>query len=214
MITWREVFLEKTVIEALAASDYRKRMRAIHTLVDQGSQEAVPYILPLLKDREMPVRNAAIVALGTLADPSAFEPLATCLAASTSLERGNAVQALVLIGEPRRRDPLVAALKIERVPSVRQKIVKAISVFLDDEVIETLIQCLMDPDEDVRATAAVALGKIGHHRAIPALEQMMLNDTNQETSIHDVWVYNSEVARQAIDMIRYPEQEHNLDWPD
>jgi HEAT repeat protein len=206
--------LEKTVIKALADPDYRQRMRAIHALVDQGNMEAVPYILPLLQDREMPVRNAAIVALGMLSDRQAFEPLVGCLAASTSQERGNAVQALVQMGDSRRRDPLIAALKIERTPSVRQKIVKAISVFPDDEVIEMLIQCLMDLDEDVRATAAVALGKIGHPRAIPALEQMMLSDTNQETFIHHLWIDNSAVARQAIDMIRYPEQEHDLDWPD
>ncbi|GHO95793.1 hypothetical protein KSF_058410 [Reticulibacter mediterranei] len=206
--------LEKITIKALADPDYRKRMRAIHAFVDQGNMEAVPYILPLLQDREMPVRNAAIVALGMLADQQAFEPLTACLAASTSQERDNAVQALVQMGDSRRRDPLVAALKIERTPSVRQKIVKAISVFPDDEVIETLIQCLMDLDEDVRAAAAVALGKIGHPRAIPALEQMMLSDTNQETSIHHLWINNSVVARQAVDMIRYPEQEHDLDWPD
>jgi HEAT repeat protein len=162
----------------------------------------------------MPVRCAAIVALGMFADPQAFESLVACLAARTSLECRHAVQALVALGDPRRRDPFLEALKTEVNPLVRFELIKALSVFLDEEVLEALIQRLTDRDEDVRATAAVALGKMGQSRAIPALQRMALTDTNQETTIHGLYTLNSSVAKRAIQMILHPEQEHDLDWPD
>ncbi len=56
---------EKAIAEGLVNPDYRVRMRTIHVLVERGHAEAAQVLLPLLHDREMPVRNAAIVALGT-----------------------------------------------------------------------------------------------------------------------------------------------------
>ncbi len=206
--------IEKAVTEGLTNPDYRTRMRTIHILIEKRHPGAVPLILPLLYDREMPVRNAAIVALGMLADREAFEPLVACLIATISLERKNAVQALVALGDPRRLGPLLDALRTEVNSSVRLEIIKAISAFPKEEVIETLIRLLTDRDEDVRVVAAIALGKIGQPHAIPALEQMALTDTNQETVIHGLWETNSFVAKQAIKMILHPDGEQDLDWPD
>ena len=135
-------------------------------------------LLPLLHDREMPVRCAAIVALGIFADRQAFDPLVACLAAPISLERKNAVQALVALGDPRSRDTFLGALKTEMNPFVRAGLIKAVSVFPEEAVLETLIELLTDRDEDVRAVAAIALGKMGQPRAIPALQQMALTDTH------------------------------------
>ena len=81
----RDILIEKAIAEGLVNPDYRVRMRTIHVLVERGHVEAVQLLLPLLHDREMPVRNAAIVALGTFADRQAFDPLVTCLAAPISL---------------------------------------------------------------------------------------------------------------------------------
>lgn len=206
--------IEKAIAEGLVNPDYRVRMRTIHVLVERGHAEAVQLLLPLLHDREMPVRNAAIVALGTFADRQAFDPLVTCLAAPISLERKNAVQALVALGDPRRRDAFLDALKTEMNPFVHMRLIKAVSVFPEEEVLETLIELLTDRDEDVRAVAAIALGKMGQPRAIPALQQMALTDTNQETSIHGLWEQNSSLAKRAIQMILHPEQEQGIGWPD
>jgi HEAT repeat protein len=206
--------IEKTIAEDLTNPDHRMRMRTIHMLVEKQHPGAVLLLLPLLHDREMPVRNAAIVALGMFSDSRAFEPLLACLAAPITLERKNAVQSLDALGDPRRLDPLLDALRTEINSSVRLEIIKAISAFSKAEVIETLIRLLTDRDEDVRVVAAIALGRIGEPQAIPALQQMALTDTNQETSIHGLYERNSTVARRAIQMILYPEREQDLDWPD
>lgn len=210
----RDILIEKAIADGLVNPDYRVRMRTIHVLVERGHAEAVQLLLPLLHDREMPVRNAAIVALGTFADRQAFDPLVTCLAAPISLERKNAVQALDALGDPRRRDAFLDALKTEMNPFVRVGLIKAVSVFPEEEVLETLIELLTDRDEDVRAVAAIALGKMGQPRAIPALQQMALTDTNQETSSDGLCEQNSSLAKRAIQMILHPEQEQGIGWPD
>lgn len=93
-------------------------------------------------------------------------------------------------------------------------IIKGLSAFADDgEVIAALIQQLQAPDEDVRATAAVALAKMRAGAAVPALQHMMQTDTNQETTIHGLWVANSGVAKWAIAMILSGQQASELDWP-
>jgi HEAT repeat protein len=171
-------------------------------------------LLPLLHDREMPVRNAAIVALGTFGDRRAFDPLVACLASSSSLDRKNAVQALVALGDPRRCDPFLEALKTEKQPSICMALIRDLSVFPGEKVLASLLELLTHQDEDVRATAAVALGKMGQSRALPALQHMALTDTNHETTLRGLWVHNSSIAQQAIHIILHPEQEQALDWPE
>lgn len=198
----------------LADPDHRVRLRAIYTLVEHHHPQAGQWIRPLLRDRESPVRSAAIVALGELHDQDAFDALGTCLAAPTSHERRNAVQALVALGNPHMREPLVHALNMEPDPLVRGHIIRALSAFRDDkQVIDGLIDALRDRDEDVRATAAVALAKMGATKALSALQYMAQTDTNRETIIHGLWELNSAVAWQAIEMIRSPERATPLDWP-
>ena len=206
--------MENILTEGLANSDYRLRMRSIYALVEQRYVEAVPLLLPLLHDREMPVRCAAIAALGTFADPRAFEPLVACLAAPGTLERRNAVQALVALGDPRRCDALLQALKTEKDSTISVDMIKAVSVFSQQEVLEALMERLGDRDSDVRAVAAIALGKLGQLQAIPALQQMSLTDTNEEAFLQGLWETNSSIAKRAIHMILHPQQEQDIGWPE
>ena len=112
------------------------------------------------------------------------------------------------------RSPLVQALAHETNPFVCLDMIKALSTFADDkEVIDILIQELQAPDEDVRAAAAVALAKMRARAAIPALQYMAQTDTNQETSIHGLWVVNSGVAKMAIVAILSDQSPSELDWP-
>jgi HEAT repeat protein len=205
--------METILTEGLANSDYRIRMRSIYALVEQRHVEAVPLLLALLHDREMPVRCAAIAALGTFADPQAFEPLVACLAAPRTLERRNAVQALVALRDPRRCDALLQALKTEKDSTIRVDLIKAVSVFSKQEVLEELIERLGDQDSHVRAVAAIALGKLGQPQAIPSLQQMSLTDTNEEDLIQGLWERNSSIAKRAIQMILRPQQEQDIGWP-
>lgn len=198
----------------LASDDYRHRLQAIYRLVEHHPPQAGSWIRPLLQDRESLVRSAAIVALGTVEDQESFAPLVACLAAPMSHERRNAVQALIALGDERMRSPFVQALSHEINWSVCLAIIKGLSAFAhDEEVVDVLIQQLQAPDEDVRAAAAVALAKMRARAAIPALQYMAETDTNQETSIHGLWVVNSSVAKMAIVTILSDQPLSELDWP-
>jgi HEAT repeat protein len=198
----------------LASDDYRQRLQAIYRLVEQHPPHAGTWIRPLLQDRESLVRSAAIVALGTLEDQDSFAQLVACLAAPMSHERRNVVQALIALGDERMRRPFMQALTHESNWSVSLAIIKGLSAFAhDDEVIDALIEQLQAPDEDVRAAAAVALAKMRARAAIPALQYMAQTDTNQETSIHGLWIYNSRVAKMAIVAILSDQSSSELDWP-
>lgn len=117
------------------------------------------------------------------------------------------------LDDPRWRDPCLEALKIEISPSIFMDLIKAVSVFPEEKVLEAFLELLTHRDEYVRATAAIALEKMGQPRAIPALQHMALTDTNYEVFILGLVIRNSSVAQQTIHMILHPEQEHILDWP-
>jgi HEAT repeat protein len=205
---------DQSVPAEIASDDYRQRLQAIYRLVEHHPPQAGTWIRPLLQDRESLVRSAAIVALGNVQDQESFPDLAACLAAPTSHERRNAVLALSALGGERVRSPLVQALAHETNPFVCLDMIKALSAFADDkEVIDVLIQKLQAPDEDVRAAAAVALAKMRARAAIPALQYMAQTDTNQETSIHGLWLVNSSVAKMAIVAILSDQPPSELDWP-
>jgi HEAT repeat protein len=205
---------DQTAPAELTSEDYRQRMRAIYRLVEQHPPQVGSWIRPLLKDREALVRSAAIVALGDVRDQDSFADLVNCLAAPTTHEQRNAVHALVALGGVRMRDPPLQALSYQTDPFVCFGIIKGLSVFADDgAVIAALIQQLQAPDEDVRATAAVALAKMRARAAVPALQRMAQTDTNQETTIHGLWIRNSSVAKMAIATILSGQEGSELDWP-
>src|SRR5262245_60536261 len=100
----------------LTSEDYRQRLQAMYRLVEQYPPQAGSWVHPLLKDRELLVRSAAIVALGGVQDQDCFAALVDCFAAlvdcfaaPTSHERSTAVLALVALGDERLRDPLLQA---------------------------------------------------------------------------------------------------------
>jgi len=203
-----------TLLPGLTDADHRQRLRAVEACILLGDPAAAPWIRPLLQDRESVVRSAAIRALGDLKDEHSFAELVTCLAAATSHERIQAVHALIALGNPQMRTPLIHAVTAEPHYSVRIAIIKALSNFYTDiKVVTVIIHCLTDPNEDVRATAAVALAQMGATQAIPALQRMALSDTNHETMMNGMYTAISAVARQALAVLRGQTQHRSLPWP-
>ncbi len=194
--------------------DYRIRLRNLERCREQHELAAAPWIHPLLGDRESLVRSAAIVTLGELRDQEAFDLLIGCLQAATTHERRNTVQALVALRNPQMRVPLILQLETEPRFLVRIAIIQALSTFrADEETIDALIRRLTDHDEDVRATAAVALAKMGASKAIDALDQMARTDTNHETLMKGLATCNSTVARQAMEILLAKAPVSAMVWP-
>ena len=101
-------------------------MRAL-ALIDMG--DAIPVIAKALEDDYYDVRLAAATALGEIADPSAIPVLSRSLKEDQNNDiRIEIVRAMRLINHADTLTPLVNALLIDQMPSVRQEISLVLSM--------------------------------------------------------------------------------------
>jgi HEAT repeat protein len=172
------------VVALLGDEDHRVRVAALHLLGKLRYREALPRILPLLQDKELSVRAAAVAALSALGDPHVVEPLLSTLGDPREDVRKAAVDALAEVDGQRARDALLSSLREDPSWSVRHAVVEVLSRFVgsepvDPEIVAGLIGTLRDPDEGIRAHAAVMLGTLGAVAALPTLEYLAANDTGE-----------------------------------
>jgi HEAT repeat protein len=147
-----------------------KKGEAIKALGLIGDRSAVPHIIPFLTDVDN--RTAAATALGLIGDPRAVEPI---LATLNDSDKGYRPSAILALGPSRIGAPAIPALVRElRSPHVlvRRGVAQALVVPTTQKLTPQLIAelrratpgvaaALGDPDREVRAAAALALG--WHH---------------------------------------------------
>ena len=160
-----------SAIEALKTGDAPTRMNAANTLGflrSEGAQ-AVPALVEALKDKYEPVRRNAIYALGAIGTP-AVEPLVNAL---DSEKEAFEMEPILHICDAAHG---LAASGAAAVPE--------------------LITALQDTRENVRASAAYALGEMGP-RAAEAVDALiaLLTDESEEVRRH---------ATSALGMIKVP----------
>jgi len=130
-----------------------------------GDKQAVPAIIPFLKDVDL--REAAVTSLGQIADPRAVEPVVSTLLVTEKRYRNAAILALRRIGAP-AFPALVRELKSSQV-LMRRGAADALVGSDSTGVNGPLMTALKDPDSEVRASAALALGWEGNTAAVPSL---------------------------------------------
>ncbi len=128
------------------------------------ARRAVRELIRALGNRDVAVRQAAIEALGRLADGRAVTPLI----ASLKDEPGLSSAALANIGAP-AVDPLLTALRSLTDRAARQACVAALGQIGDERAVAPLLACLQDADQNMRAAAVRALGQIKNERALAPL---------------------------------------------
>ncbi len=124
-------------------------------------REALPVLLQALKDKSELVREAAARALADNGGHEAFEPLLAALADPEDFVRAEAALALAAMGDSAAVPYLSGILKTDDSPSVRRRVVWALSFFDHPEVRGLLTQSLQDADPHVRETAEEALLAVG-----------------------------------------------------
>jgi len=116
------LFAERvSLVRALANADTEVRDWAADCL-DVHLDAILPYLCACLDDDVADLREAAVVALGELGDPSAVDPLAQSLYDEDTYVRAAAAKALGEIGDQRAVAPLNQALETEEDDWVRSKI--------------------------------------------------------------------------------------------
>lgn len=127
-----------------------------------GDPDAAPVLIGNLLDESKWVREAAAKALGARPDDRALKPLIAALNDAEDCVRAQAALALAAFaladpGDGAAVEPLSALLKADDSPSVRRRVVWALSFFTHPTVPDLLTGSLQDADPYVRETAAEAL---------------------------------------------------------
>ena len=135
-------------------------------------------LISALKSTDKYTGQAAAVALATLGDRRAVEPLIDALKTNLKTE---AAEALATLADVRAVEPLIAALQNTRL-AMEQVAAKALGKLGDARAVEPLIAALSHKYAPERAAAAEALGAIGDSRAIEPLK-LARERENEQVSV-------------------------------
>jgi HEAT repeat protein len=171
----RAAFAERGFLEearrGMRARSFLARVRAAEALGALGGDDARDALLLGLEDDAALVRIASAHALVRTGATDVLRPIVTALAGpDDEAARGALAEALLDAG-PAAVDELLAVLHDGALaPRVRWLVVVVLGELRAIAAVEDLLACLGSPDDELRARAAHALGKIGDPRAVPPLE--------------------------------------------
>lgn len=150
---------------AHAATD--RRLELLHLLAPSTEPEARAVMAAALDDADPSVRGAARRLAVRFPSPALVPALVRVLAEADPAARSEAVLALAGVPSDEARRAIELALA-DRNAAVRVSVVRALSRTGASAVV-SLLDRVHDPEGDVRAAAAEALGEIGDPRAVLAL---------------------------------------------
>ena len=169
------------------------KLKTIEALRRLNVPEAVPALLPLLREQDAEVSGAAAEALGYLGDARAAESLLAAGQDAQSPIRAQAVAALGLLHEPRAL-PLLLSLLTSNEPVLRGNAIDALVRLADPRAVDGLLPLLDSHDPRTRIQAMQALGNMRDSRAVDALSTLVPAHSEEE----QVRVY----AEEALGKIR------------
>lgn len=164
---------------ALADPEPLRRAGAAEALGRLGGEAAALALRPCLRDADPGVRAAVAAALGQIADPTALADLLSLLEDADPDVVRAAATAIGRLGNTAAAVPLARGLARPGQPAlVRRALAAALTRVPHPDAQPQLLAALADPDPQVRAYAAQALGQVGNegaHRPLQALR----NDRNR-----------------------------------
>jgi HEAT repeat protein/beta-lactamase regulating signal transducer with metallopeptidase domain len=170
-----EVAQNARIVEALfrglVDQEWQVREQAARSLGVTGNAVAVAPLIHALGDRHEQVREAAAKSLGLIGDQRAIEPLNQSLQDGDEQVRKKAVEALTLI-----RKIAVEVSRDGQTPLLQNRSTNAANPSVNLQTNHNLT-ALSSSDANERAVAACALGKAGAVDAIPALINLLGDET-------------------------------------
>ena len=150
-------------------SDSRQVAAADEVLVEEAAREAAEaarrHLESALNSDQDLVRWDALRAAATLREPWIAEIVVPLCDSPDIMERGIALEAVISSNPEKGRDAFLRAL-ISGERSIRLRGVLGLAALGDDDTVPNLVRIMDDdPDPDLRAAAARALGDIGETQA-------------------------------------------------
>jgi HEAT repeat protein len=145
------------LVANLKSPNAKTRQDAAAALGKSRRREAIPPLAALVRDPEVKVRLEVVRALRELRDLSAMPALVTALADPDVKMRGEAIEALVELYSEREKGTPIARI-VEVFSDEYERSSPGPYITVDPSVFQALAQALRDEDEDIRESAALALG--------------------------------------------------------
>src|SRR5262245_27474614 len=165
------------LIAALTDRDWQVREQAAIALGRADDERAVKTLLKALLDSEWAVREQSGRSLGTAGQARAVEPLINALQDQHDQVREAAAKSLGIIGDRRALEPLSRASQ-DTDEQVRKKAAEALGLLKQSGGDSSMsMNALRSSNATERAFAACALGRLGAVEAIPALINLLGDDT-------------------------------------
>jgi HEAT repeat protein len=170
--------VDKYVDQLRSARKWRDRAFAAELLGRVGGAKAVPALLETVeatRTEDSDVREVSLRALARIADPGAVEPLIRALATAEVWLAPRIADILTRHGEL-VVDPLIAVLNDSSRQPARAWAANVLGEVRAQRAFPSLVRSLGDPEDEVRAKAATALGRLGDRRAVGYLLEHLLTD--------------------------------------
>lgn len=149
------------------------QVAVLSALADRGDTAALPIAVQALDSPEPTVHAAALEAIGILGGPGAVPPLAQVAASGSRSDRQTARGYLAQL---RGADTERALLEIAEkgAPQVRAALMGVLADRKMEAARPILVRAANEPDADIAAEAAAALGRIGGTDEVPVLSGLLL----------------------------------------
>jgi HEAT repeat protein len=170
--------VDKYVDKLRSARKWRDRAFAAELLGRVGGAKAVPALLETVeatRTEDSDVREVSLRALARIADPGAVEPLIRTLATADVWLAPRIADILSRHGDV-VVDPLIAVLDDSSRQPARAWAANVLGEVRAQRAFPSLVRSLRDPEDEVRAKAATALGRLGDRRAVGYLLEHLLTD--------------------------------------
>jgi HEAT repeat protein len=170
--------IDKYIARLRNARRWRERAFAAELLGRVGNAKAVPSFLETVqatRTEDADVREIALRALARIADPRAVEPLVEALQSAEAWLAPRIADILTRHGEL-VVDPLISFFERPTRHPARPWAANVLGELRAQRAFSALSRGLDDPDDDVRAKSASALGRLGDSRALGYLLDHLLGD--------------------------------------
>src|SRR5215471_9414885 len=148
------------LMAGLKSKDKLTRRQSAVRLGEIRARGAVRALTTLLSDPEPGVREAALFALGQIAEPAVKGIVVRALTDKVADVRASAAFAIGMLANKSAAEDLSGVLD-DTEPSVRGSAAVALGLLHDEEAVDELVDLLNDDSFDVRYDAVWALGQIG-----------------------------------------------------
>lgn len=178
--------MNAAMIEALSRVDAKPKVELMTALIDRNVKESLPVVLQSAEDSELAVRLAVLAALRALGDENYTAVAVKRLkAAQDKTERKQAalaLQATCKRGQEKSADAVIAGFKGADA-ATRILLMRSLPLAGGPKSLRKTLACLQDKDEQVRVEAVRVLSGWPDPAAIPHLEKLARDATNQRNQI-------------------------------